>query len=146
MADKSEASEAPAELKKPILSEPVEDAVEIEPEPEVVVEEVVEAEPVAVVVEEVAPSNGEVVEVFEDKIIYLNKRAKRSMSVWQVQRRLFDLGYTAVKKAKPGYYEEITQAVIDAYRAENKLGTGGVDAKFLKALFAGDKSVKLILS
>lgn len=130
------ADEAPAELKKPTLSEPVEDK-----KFDVVADEIA---PAVVAVEEVAPS--EVVEVFADKVIYLNKRHKKSMSVWQVQRRLFDLGYKTVKKAKPGYYEEITQEAVEAFRAEKKLGAGVADAKFLKALFADDKTVKLILS
>lgn len=148
MADKEpEAPVSAEELKKDTLSEPAEDAkfvvVEDEIAPSV---EAVEPEPIAVVVEEVAPSNGEVVEVFEDKIIYLNKRHKKSMSVWQVQRRLYDLGYKNVRKAKAGYYEEITQEAVEAFRAEKKLGAGQIDAKFLKALFAGDKTVKLILA
>ena len=131
-------------LKKGTLSEPAEDSKfavvedEIAPTPEP------ETKVAPVVTKEVAPS--EVVEVFASKIVFKNKMAKKSMSVWQVQRRLFDLGYTAVKKAKPGYYDDITQAVVDAYRAENKLGTGEVDEKFLKAIFKEDKSVKLILS
>lgn len=137
-------------LKKGTLSAPAEDSkfsvVEEEIAPtEDVVEEVVPAVvPVATPAKEVAPS--EVVEVFANKIIYKNKMAKKSMSVWQVQRRMFDLGYTAVKKAKPGYYEDITQSVVDAYRVENKLGTGQIDEKFLKAIFKDDKSVKLILA
>lgn len=127
---------APA-LKKDTLSAPAEDKMfavveeEIAPTPE----------PKSTVV----PSAPDAVEVFADKIIYKNKMAKKSMSVWQVQRRLFDLGYTAVKEAKPGYYEEITQFTVDAYRAENKLGTGQIDTKFLKAIFADDKTVKLVL-
>jgi peptidoglycan hydrolase-like protein with peptidoglycan-binding domain len=132
------ADEAPAELKKPTLSEPVEDK-----KFDVVADEIAPAV-VEEIVEEVAPS--EVVEVFEDKIVYLNKRHKKSMSVWQVQRRLYDLGYKIVKKAKPGYYEELTQEAVEAFRAEKKLGAGSADAKFLKALFADDKTVKLILS
>lgn len=145
MADKE--PEVPAEeLKKDTLSEPAEDAKFVVVEDEIApAVEVIEPEPVAVV-EEVAPFTGEVVEVFEDKIIYLNKRAKKSMSVWQVQRRLYDLGFKQVKKAKPGYYEEITQEAVEAFRAEKKLGSGQIDAKFLKALFAGDKTVKLILA
>ena len=153
MVDKE--PEVPAEteeLKKGTLSEPAEDAKFVVVEDEIApVVEAVEPEPVAVevveVVEEVAPSNGDVVvEVFEDKIIYKNPRHKKSMSVWQVQRRLYDLGYKQVKKAKPGYYEEITQSAIDEFRADKKLGEGAIDAKFLKALFKDDKSVTLILA
>jgi hypothetical protein len=133
------ADEAPTELKKPTLSEPVEDK-----KFDVVADEIAPAVAVPVAVDKIAPS--EVVEVFEDKIVYLNKRHKKSMSVWQVQRRLYDLGYKIVKKAKPGYYEELTQEAVEAFRAEKKLGAGSADAKFLKALFADDKTVKLILS
>lgn len=142
----SEELDAPLLKKDELFDAPVEDkkfaVVEDEIAPEPVVEEVIPVAPA--VVEEVAPT--EVVEVYADKIIFKNKLAKKSMSVWQVQRRLNDLGYTAVRKEKAGFYGDITQAVVDAYRAENKLGTGGIDEKFLKALFKGDKSVKLILS
>ena len=132
-------------LKKGTLSEPAEDAKfsvveeEIAPTP---VEEVVVVPAVSAV--ESAPL--EVVEVYEDKIIFKNKMAKRSMSVWQVQRRLFDLGYETVREAKPGYFEEITLKAVEDYRADKDLGDGEIDAKFLKSLFKDDKAVKLILS
>lgn len=143
--EKSPVPTPPASLKNPTLSEPAEDKKFVVVEDEIAPEPELEDEPV-VVEKVVAPSvGGVVVEVFADKIIYKNKMAKKSMSVWQVQRRLFDLGYTAVKKAKPGYYEEITQSVVDAYRTENNLGEGQIDEKFLKALFKGDSLVKLIL-
>jgi peptidoglycan hydrolase-like protein with peptidoglycan-binding domain len=87
----------------------------------------------------------EVAEVYADKIIYKNKMAKKSMSVWQVQRRLFDLGYAEVREAKPGYFEEVTLKAVEDYRADKNLGDGEIDVKFLKSLFAGDKTVKLIL-
>jgi peptidoglycan hydrolase-like protein with peptidoglycan-binding domain len=143
--EKTPVPTTPSSLKKDVLSEPAEDkmfaVVEEEIAPIPAVEEVVL--PVASAVES-APS--EVVEVFENKIIFKNKMAKKSMSVWQVQRRLFDLGYEAVREAKPGYYEEITLKAVEDYRADKNLGEGKIDAKFLKSLFAGDKAVKLILA
>jgi peptidoglycan hydrolase-like protein with peptidoglycan-binding domain len=93
---------------------------------------------------ESAPS--ELVEVLERNIIFENKKSKTSMSVWQVQRRLFDLGYEIVRQAKPGYYEALTLNAVKAYRADKKLGDGEIDAEFLKSLFAGDRTVKLILA
>ena len=143
--EKTPVPTTPSSLKKDVLSEPAEDkmfaVVEEEIAPIPAVEEVVL--PVASAVES-APS--EVVEVFENKIIFKNKMAKKSMSVWQVQRRLFDLGYEAVREAKPGYFEEITLKAVEDYRADKNLGEGKIDAKFLKSLFAGDKAVKLILA
>jgi peptidoglycan hydrolase-like protein with peptidoglycan-binding domain len=137
MADeKTPVPTTPSSLKKDTLSEPVEDKMFA------VVEEEIAPTPVEEVVES-APS--EVVEVFENKIIFKNKMAKKSMSVWQVQRRLFDLGYDAVREAKPGYFEEITLKAVEDYRADKNLGDGEIDAKFLKDLFTGDKTVKLIL-
>jgi peptidoglycan hydrolase-like protein with peptidoglycan-binding domain len=108
-----------------------------------VVEEEIAPTPVEEVVES-APSN--LVEVFENRIIFENKKSKTSMSVWQVQRRLNDLGYEIVRQAKPGYYEALTLNAVKAYRADKNLGEGEIDAKFLKSLFAGDKAVKLILA
>ena len=93
--------------------------------------------------DESAPSD--LVEVFERNIIFENKKSKKSMSVWQVQRRLYDLGYEIVREAKPGYYEALTLNAVKAYRADKNLGDGEIDAKFLNSLFAGDKTVKLIL-
>lgn len=146
MADKEKAqAPAEAELKKDALSEAPEEIVAVEEELPVAVEVVEEAEPV-VVAEEVASFAGVVVDVFEDKIIYENRKNRTSMSVWQVQRRLNELGYQSVRQAKPGYYEAVTLSAVQAYRLDKKLGAGGIDAKFLKSLFAGDKSVNLILA
>jgi hypothetical protein len=55
------------------------------------------------------------------------------------------LGYEAVREARPGYFEEITLKAVEDYRADKDLGDGEIDVKFLKSLFAGDKTVKLIL-
>jgi peptidoglycan hydrolase-like protein with peptidoglycan-binding domain len=138
MADeKTPVPTTPSSLKKDTLSEPVEDKMFA------VVEEEIAPTPVEEVVES-APSN--LVEVFESKIVFENKKNKKSMSVWQVQRRLFDLGYEIVRQAKPGYYEALTLNAVKAYRADKNLGEGEIDAKFLNSLFAGDKAVKLILS
>ena len=138
MADeKTPVPTTPSSLKKDTLSEPVEDKMFA------VVEEEIAPTPVEEVVES-APSN--LVEVFESKIIFENKKNKKSMSVWQVQRRLFDLGYEIVRQARPGYYEALTLNAVKAYRADKNLGEGEIDAKFLNSLFAGDKAVKLILS
>ena len=139
MADeKTPVPTTPSSLKKGTLSEPAEDKMFA------VVEEEIAPTPVEEVAVESAPSD--LVEVFESKIIFENKKSRTSMSVWQVQRRLFDLGYEIVRQAKPGYYEALTLNAVKAYRADKNLGDGEIDAKFLKSLFAGDKAVKLILS
>ena len=139
MADeKTPVPTTPSSLKKGTLSEPAEDKMFA------VVEEEIAPTPVEEVAVESAPSD--LVEVFESKIIFENKKSRTSMSVWQVQRRLYDLGYEIVRQAKPGYYEALTLNAVKAYRADKNLGDGEIDAKFLKSLFAGDKAVKLILS
>jgi peptidoglycan hydrolase-like protein with peptidoglycan-binding domain len=141
--EKTPVPTTPSSLKKDTLSD--EDKMfavveeEIAPTP---VEEVV----VVPVVSAVESAPTEVAEVYEDKIIFKNLFAKKSMSVWQVQRRLYDLGYETVREAKPGYFEEITLKAVQDYRADKNLGDGEIDAKFLKSLFAGDKAVKLILA
>lgn len=140
--EKTPAPTTPSSLKKHTLFDHDEDKMfavveeEIAPTP---------AEEIAVVSPaESAPS--ELVEVFERNIIFENKKSKTSMSVWQVQRRLNDLGYEIVRQAKPGYYEALTLNAVKAYRADKNLGDGEIDAEFLKSLFAGDRTVKLILS
>jgi hypothetical protein len=138
--EKTPVPTTPSSLKKDTLSD--EDKMfavveeEIAPTP---VEEIAVVSPA-----ESAPS--ELVEVFENKIIFENRKSRTSMSVWQVQRRLFDLGYEIVRQAKPGYYEALTLNAVKAYRADKNLGEGEIDAKFLKSLFAGDRAVKLILA
>jgi peptidoglycan hydrolase-like protein with peptidoglycan-binding domain len=143
--EKTPVPTTPSSLKKDVLSD--EDKMFAVVEEEIAPTTVEELTPVATdtpVEDGSAPS--EVAEVYEDKIIFKNIYAKKSMSVWQVQRRLNDLGYDAVRAAKPGYFEEITLKAVKEYRADKNLGDGEIDAKFLKSLFAGDKAVKLILS
>jgi hypothetical protein len=143
--EKTPVPTTPSSLKKDTLSD--EDKMFAVVEEEIAPTTVEELTPVATdtpVEDGSAPS--EVAEVYEDKIIFKNIYAKKSMSVWQVQRRLNDLGYDAVRAAKPGYFEEITLKAVKDYRADKNLGDGEIDAKFLKSLFAGDKAVKLILS
>jgi len=142
--EKTPVPTTPSSLKKDTLSD--EDKMFAVVEEEIAPTTVEELTPVATdtpVEDGSAPS--EVAEVYEDKIIFKNIYAKKSMSVWQVQRRLNDLGYTDVREAKPGYYEEVTLKAVQDYRADKNLGDGEIDAKFLKDLFTGDKTVKLIL-
>lgn len=140
--EKTPVPTTPSSLKKDTLSEPVEDKMFAVVEEEIAPTPVEEVAVVSAV--ESAPSG--LVEVFESKIIFENKKSKTSMSVWQVQRRLNDLGYEIVRQAKPGYYEALTLNAVKAYRADKNLGDGEIDAKFLKSLFAGDRTVKLILA
>jgi hypothetical protein len=139
--EKTPVPTTPSSLKKDTLSD--EDKMFAVVEEEIAPTRVEEV--VLPVVEKPAESAVEIAEVYADKIIFKNKMAKRSMSVWQVQRRLSDLGYTDVREAKPGYYEEVTLKAVEDYRADKNLGDGEIDAKFLKDLFTGDKTVKLIL-
>ena len=138
--EKTPVPTTPSSLKKPTLSD--------EDKMFAVVEEEIAPTPVeeVPVVSAVEIDASDLVEVFESKIIFENKKSKTSMSVWQVQRRLNDLGYEIVRQAKPGYYEALTLNAVKAYRADKDLGDGEIDVKFLKSLFAGDKTVKLILA
>jgi hypothetical protein len=144
--EKTPVPTTPSSLKKDTLSETTEDKMFAVVEEEIAPTTVEELTPVATdtpVEDGSAPV--ELAEVYADKIIFKNKKAKKSMSVWQVQRRLFELGYEEVREAKPGYFEEVTLKAVEDYRADKNLGDGDIDVKFLKSLFAGDKTVKLIL-
>jgi peptidoglycan hydrolase-like protein with peptidoglycan-binding domain len=140
--EKTPVPTTPSSLKKGTLSDQDEDKMFA------VVEEEIAPTPAGEIAvtspAESAPS--ELVEVLERNIIFENKKSKTSMSVWQVQRRLNDLGYEIVRQAKPGYYEALTLNAVKTYRADKNLGDGEIDAEFLKSLFAGDRTVKLILA
>ena len=130
------------------------------PQPEPVVEEVVEAPkfvapknkgamplPAEMVAlpEPAGPavvSSGLVDPVYLSKAIYKNALAKKSLTVHHLQRRLNELGYSVAYGDKDGWYGDGTQMAIDKFREDNKIkAEGQIDKETFLAIFKNDPNV-----
>lgn len=80
-------------------------------------------------------------------IVYKNPASKRSISVWHLQRRLAEWGYTGGLGERSGYYGDKTKnAVLEFQTALGLKATGIVDAETLERVFEGDTNVKVSLT
>jgi len=143
-----------------VTNEVVEEVVEVQvvgaevaPEPVVVVEE-----PVAVIEEPVTSnegvrggtpspvrhvvSGGDTDDVHLDKCVYMNKYARKSLTVHHVQRRLVELGYRDAGSDKDGWYGELTHMAVAAFQKDRSFaGEGCMNEETFVALFDGDQNV-----
>jgi hypothetical protein len=161
-------SEIEFEAVEPELTptEPV--AIVEEPTPEVAPEPVVEEEPKPVakskyrepksvtmddilnsVPEPAGPavvSNNSVDDVSLASVVYKNVKAKKSLTIHHLQRRLVELGYEQAGKDKDGWYGENTLSAVASYQKDNKVGQSGkLDAETFLAIFKNDPNVKPIV-
>lgn len=82
--------------------------------------------------------------VYANQIIYKNHNARRSLSVFHMQRRLGELGLKI--EDREGWYGDSTKkAIFDFQRANGLTETGNPDAESLQLLFRDDPNVTLIL-
>jgi peptidoglycan hydrolase-like protein with peptidoglycan-binding domain len=89
---------------------------------------------------------GDTDEVHLSKIVYMNRQQRRVLSVFHVQRRLGEWGFTNATAEKPGWYGEVTKDSVAAFQKQLGLTeTGIVDAETLTRLFEGDTNVTVIL-
>lgn len=92
-----------------------------------------------------AVSGGDVDTVRLSACIYKNTFARKSLSVYHVQRRLNELGYRDAYTDKTGWYGDLTKAAVAAYQAaEGLAGEGLMTADTLRSLFADDPNVFVI--
>ena len=95
----------------------------------------------------VVVSGADTDEVFASKCVYMNKAARKSLSVHHLQRRLIELGYRDAGSDKDGWYGEGTRTGVSAFQAANNItGDGLIDGPTLIAVFAGDPHVTVVLS
>ena len=95
----------------------------------------------------VVVSGADTDEVFISKCVYMNKAARKSLSVHHLQRRLIELGYRDAGSDKDGWYGEGTRTGVSAFQAANSItGDGLMDGPTLVAIFAGDPHVTVVLS
>jgi hypothetical protein len=85
-------------------------------------------------------------EVRLDACVYMNKYARKSLTVHHLQRRLTELGYGEADSDRDGWYGELTMEAVKAFQGDNSLeATGLMDADTFKRIFAGDPNVKVII-
>ena len=92
--------------------------------------------------------DGETDEVFLSSIVYKNMMARRSLSVFHMQRRLAELGYKDAGRDPKGFYGDFTKAALAQFQAasfEGSDASGAADAQTLTALFDGDPNVTLVI-
>jgi hypothetical protein len=167
MSDK-EFQEVSVEAEAPEAEEIVVEAIEPEadPEPEAVVGAVapVAAEPkpkpivipIAVDINKVyealpEPAGpavvglGEVDDVHLGACVFKNDKARKSLSVHHLQRRLAELGYNEASLDKDGYFGDLTLAAVVRFQANSKKleQTGTLDEATFKAIFKGDPNVRV---
>lgn len=137
---------------------PVADVIEVpqEVQPEPTVEEVI-PEPVIVPVPKpqpeapkpmrAAPVSGKAKDdVLLANCVYMNKAARKSLSVHHLQRRLAELGYPEAYSDKDGWYGDLTKAAVEKYQKDNKLSnTGIVDEATFTSIFSKDPLVNPII-
>lgn len=146
-----------AELEAIVVNDEPAVAVEETPQPEPVAPVVVVEEPTpAPVVEEVKakpapaaqknPANiasGKAADdVYLANCIYKNKFARKSLTVHHLQRRLNELGYKDAYSDKDGWLGDLTRLAIESFQKDRGLKvTGDVDADTFTKIFEGDPHV-----
>ena len=122
-------------VKEAVVPEPIAPKSEELPEP--VAEVFVQATPVRHVV-----SGNATDDVFLEACVYMNKFARKSLTVHHVQRRLTELGFKDAGNDKDGWYGELTRiSVAQFQKAKGIEGDGLMNAATFSALFAGDSNV-----
>lgn len=123
-------------------------AVEAEPEPEIVAV-VEEPKPKAKATSTVAThvvSGKDKDDVFLKQAVYKNPRARKSLTVHHLQRRLAELGYGDAAADRDGWYGDLTKLAVEAWQKDNKVEpTGLMNAKTLEGIFAGDPNVRVVI-
>jgi hypothetical protein len=130
-------------------------AIEIT-EPEVIVEEPVSAVAEPAIVEEPKPkprtsavathvvSGKDKDDVFLKQAVFKNPRARKSLTIHHLQRRLAELGYSDAAADRDGWYGDLTKLAVQAYQKDNRIEpTGLMNAKTLEGIFAGDPNVRV---
>lgn len=87
-------------------------------------------------------SGGDRDEVRLASCVFKNTFARKTLSVYHVQRRLNELGYKDAYTDKSGWYGDLTMKAVREYQAANGLaGDGVIDQATLDHLFSDDPNV-----
>ena len=90
--------------------------------------------------------NGEVDEVFLSSCVYRNIHSQKSLTVYHLQRRLSELGFSEADLDKQGFYGGPTKLAVRNFQASKNFdATGVIDAVTFSAIFDGDPNVRVVL-
>jgi peptidoglycan hydrolase-like protein with peptidoglycan-binding domain len=88
----------------------------------------------------------DIAEVRLSAIVFKNPISKRSVSVYYLQQRLAELGFTLALKDKEGWFGDSTKREVMLFQEiRGMTSTGIVDEATLLAIFDGDDKVKVII-
>jgi len=105
------------------------------------IEKVVEKSTNSVIV-----GTGDKDEVKLSAIVYKNFQSTRSVSVFHVQRRLYELGYQDSASDRRGFFGDNTKNALTYFQSANGLEASRLpNAETLTLLFTGDENVSLTL-
>jgi hypothetical protein len=91
-------------------------------------------------------SNNSVDDVVLASAVYKNVKARKSLTIHHLQRRLVELGYERAGLDKDGWYGENTLSAIVSYQKDKGVGESGrLDAETFLAIFKNDPNVKPIV-
>jgi hypothetical protein len=83
-------------------------------------------------------------DVFLKQAVYKNPRARKSLTIHHLQRRLAELGYADAAADRDGWYGDLTKLSVEAWQKDNRIEpTGLMNAKTLEGIFAGDPNVRV---
>jgi hypothetical protein len=83
-------------------------------------------------------------DVFLKQAVFKNPRARKSLTIHHLQRRLAELGYSDAAADRDGWYGDLTKLAVQAYQKDNRIEpTGLMNAKTLEGIFAGDPNVRV---
>lgn len=122
-----------------------EEPAAVEPEPVAAVEE---PKPKAKVVNNTVAthvvSGKDKDDVFLKQAVFKNPRARKSLTIHHLQRRLAELGYGDAAADRDGWYGDLTKLAVEAWQKDNKVEpTGLMNVKTFEGIFAGDPNVRV---
>jgi hypothetical protein len=88
---------------------------------------------------------GEHDDVFISALVYKENNHTKSLSVYHLQRRLGELGYSEGTRDRSGAYGDMTSVAVAKFQRDNGLAISGhINKETAEAIFAGDPNVKLV--
>ncbi len=84
-------------------------------------------------------------DVFLKQAVFKNPRARKSLTIHHLQRRLAELGYGDAAADRDGWYGDLTKLAVEAWQKDNRVEpTGLMNAKTFEGIFAGDPNVRVV--
>jgi len=88
---------------------------------------------------------GEHDDVLLSALVFKQNNHTRSLSVYHLQRRLGELGYSEASRDRSGSYGDLTSVAVAKFQRDNDLEISGhVNKETAEAIFAGDPNVQLV--